>query len=66
MMYGRYPQLAVGGPDDAENEGRWLPVASVDQYGSTLAQWFGVPAANLATAFPNVGAFATPNLGFMA
>jgi uncharacterized protein (DUF1501 family) len=65
MMYGRYPQLAVGGPDDAENEGRWLPVASVDQYGATLAQWFGVPAANLATAFPNVGAFATPDLGFM-
>lgn len=65
MMYGRYPQLALGGPDDAEAEGRWLPAASVDQYGATLAQWFGVPASALATAFPNLGAFSSANLGFM-
>lgn len=65
MMYGRYPQLVLGGPDDAENEGRWLPVASVDQYGATLAQWFGVPAASLAAAFPNLAAFPAASLGFM-
>jgi uncharacterized protein (DUF1501 family) len=65
MMYGRYPQLALGGPDDAELEGRWVPAVSVDQYGATLAQWFGVPASALATAFPNLGAFSTANLGFM-
>jgi len=65
MMYGRYPQLALGGPDDAELEGRWLPVASVDQYGATLAQWFGVPAAKLGTVFPNIGAFSAPTLGFV-
>jgi uncharacterized protein (DUF1501 family) len=65
MMYGTYPQLAIGGPDDAELEGRWIPTTSVDQYGATLAQWFGVPAEKLTTVFPNLGAFAAPTLGFI-
>jgi uncharacterized protein (DUF1501 family) len=65
LMYGRYPQLALGGPDDAELEGRWVPAVSVDQYGATLAQWFGVPASNLTSVFPNIGAFSAPTLGFM-
>jgi uncharacterized protein (DUF1501 family) len=65
MMYGHYPQLALAGPDDAENEGRWLPAVSVDQYGATLAKWFGVPADALASVFPNIGAFSAPTLGFL-
>jgi uncharacterized protein (DUF1501 family) len=65
VMYGTYPQLAVGGPDDAEGEGRWIPGVSVDQYGATLAQWFGVPAASLATVFPNLKAFPFQTLGFL-
>jgi len=64
-LYGGYPQLVLGGPDDAEGEGRWLPVASVDQYGATLARWFGVPEASLSTVFPNLGNFGTSDLGFM-
>jgi uncharacterized protein (DUF1501 family) len=65
MMYGAYPHLAVGGPDDAENEGRWIPTTSVEQYGATLAQWFGVPAQSLGAVFPNLAAFATPTVGFL-
>ena len=64
-MFGQYPQLIVGGPDDAETRGRWLPTSSVDQYGATLAKWFGVAPAALDQVFPNLAAFPTSDLGFM-
>jgi len=64
-IYGQYPTLAITGPDDAEKDGRWLPSTSVDQYGATLARWFGVGQSDMATVFPNVSRFATSDLGFM-
>jgi uncharacterized protein (DUF1501 family) len=64
-LYGQFPQLVLGGPSDAELEGRWLPTTSVDQYGATLARWFGVDEAGLATVFPNLASFGSSNLGFM-
>jgi uncharacterized protein (DUF1501 family) len=60
-----FPSLQLGGPNDTDNRGRWIPTASVDQYGATLASWFGVAPADLATVFPNIGRFPTNNLGFM-
>jgi uncharacterized protein (DUF1501 family) len=66
QFYGQYPVLALGGPDDAGNEGRWIPTVSVDQYAATLATWFGVPASDLPLVVPNIGRFADANLGFMA
>jgi uncharacterized protein (DUF1501 family) len=65
MMYGQYPQLVLGGPSDAELEGRWIPTTAVDQYGATLARWFGVAPAQLATVFPNLGTFASSDLGIL-
>jgi uncharacterized protein (DUF1501 family) len=65
-FYGQYPQLVLGGPDDAESEGRWLPTTAVDQYGATLASWFGVAPADLSVVFPNLAKFATGNVGFMS
>jgi uncharacterized protein (DUF1501 family) len=65
-LYGTFPTLALGGPSDVGNNGRWIPTTSVDQYAATLAAWFGVPTASLPTIFPNLANFTTQNLGFMA
>jgi uncharacterized protein (DUF1501 family) len=62
--YGKFPTLAVNGPDDTST-GRWIPTTATDQYFATLATWFGVDSGNLSTVFPNIGRFATPNLGFI-
>ncbi len=64
-FYGKFPTLAVGGPDDSGNEGRWIPTTSVDQYGVTLAKWFGVGSDALNSVFPNLGRFAPGDLGFL-
>jgi uncharacterized protein (DUF1501 family) len=65
LMYGRYPVLARAGPDDADTNGRWIPTTSVDQYGATLARWFGLTAAQLAVVFPNLALYPTADLGFL-
>ncbi len=63
-IYGKMPTLTIGGPDDT-SQGRWIPTTSVDEYGATLAKWFGVSDSNMSAAFPNIGRFAKPNLGFL-
>ena len=62
--YGNFPALVVGGPDDTST-GRWIPTTAVDQYAATLANWFGVDGTNMSTVFPNLGRFASSNLGFI-
>lgn len=79
-IYGRYPAMAVGGPDDCLSNsnpstparGAWLPSTAIDQFASTLGKWFGVDLSNpavVAQAFPNLASFTTQgapaDLGFM-
>jgi uncharacterized protein (DUF1501 family) len=68
-LYGTYPTLALGGPDDTDGgsnpRGRWIPTTSIEQYAATLATWYGLSSADLSTVFPLIGRFATPTLGFL-
>jgi uncharacterized protein (DUF1501 family) len=68
-LYGTYPTLALGGPNDTDNpgssaRGRWIPTTSVESYAATLATWYGVSTVDLPAVFPLIGNFPT-NLGFM-
>jgi uncharacterized protein (DUF1501 family) len=79
-LYGTPPPISIGDTRDSTGnyapadqwhvgQGRLLPSTSVDQYAATLARWFGVADAELASVLPNLGHFGGPsypvNLGFM-
>lgn len=64
-IYGSMPVTGLGHDLDV-GSGALLPTTSVDQYGATLASWFGLSATQIADVFPNIGNFSTRNLGFMA
>jgi uncharacterized protein (DUF1501 family) len=64
-VYGTFPNLALGGPDDCGTRGVLIPSTSTEQYGATLARWLGVPDAQLGSVFSNLGNFGSSDLGFM-
>jgi uncharacterized protein (DUF1501 family) len=68
-IYGTYPTLALGGPDDTDGgtspRGRWIPTTSVEQYAATLATWYGLSTSDLPAVFPLISRFPNANLGFV-
>lgn len=70
-IYGSFPQTAVtnssAGIDNPLDvgSGSLIPTISVDQYAGTLAKWFGLSPAEIASVFPNLSKFPTQDLGFM-
>lgn len=64
-IYGSFPTFELGGPNDTDTRGRWIPTAAIDQYGATLCTWFGISSSDLNTVFPNLANFSSANLGFM-
>jgi len=65
-IYGQLPEFALNGPDDANGRGVWIPKIGTAQVGATLGRWFGASEEELALAFPNLGQFASSDVGFMA
>lgn len=65
-FYGTPPAIGNGTVDDV-GQGRLLPTIAVDQYASTLANWFGVSATDMRTVLPNIGNYNSSswNLGFV-
>jgi len=41
-VYGQFPSLQLGGPDDVAGNGTWAPSTTSVQYAATLAYWYGV------------------------
>lgn len=64
-VVGRFPELAIGGPDDAGHQGNWVPGVSIDQMGAELGRWFGADAGLLDEVFPRLRHF-DRHLGLMA
>jgi uncharacterized protein (DUF1501 family) len=64
-VYGQWPTVALLGPEDA-GQGRLIPTTSTDQYAATLATWLGVSSTDMSKVLPNIGNFASSNLGFLA
>jgi uncharacterized protein (DUF1501 family) len=54
--YGTAPAVAITG-DHQVGQGRLLPRTSVDEYGASLASWFGASSTELNTIFPNLSRF---------
>ncbi len=64
-VYGTFPTLELGGPDDVDTVGRLLPTTSLTQVLAELASWFGVPASSIASLLPNLINFQSPSVGFI-
>ena len=64
-IYGSMPNLQIGGPNDIDGSGRFVPTTALSQYMATLASWFGVPSASLGSIFPGLSNFSNPNVGFI-
>jgi uncharacterized protein (DUF1501 family) len=63
-FYGTAPHVSIE-TDDQVGQGRLLPTTAVDQFGATLARWFGCAPSELPGILPNIGSFSTTDLGFL-
>ena len=73
-FYGKPPPISAGDTDGPQDQwhigqGRLLPSTAVDQFGATLAKWFGVSATEMPIILPNIGNFGgadyPQDLGFL-
>jgi hypothetical protein len=74
-FYGTYPPVQVGLPEldfplfsvSGNFRGAFIPQISMDQFGFTLARWFGLSDAAGLDVFPNLVNFnaSTRNIGFL-
>ena len=63
-FYGTAPRVSIQ-TNDQVGQGRLLPSTSVDEFGATLARWFGCATNELPGILPNVVNFTNTSLGFV-
>ncbi len=64
-LYGRMPDLTLGGEDDLTKKGRLIPTTSFTQLYATVVKWFGADEVMLLQIFPELANFQMKDLGFM-
>jgi uncharacterized protein (DUF1501 family) len=65
-IYGTFPSLEVGGPDDAAGNGTWKPTTSDLQYAATLAAWYGIENLASLPAYAGLRDLPRQRLDFLA
>ena len=63
-FYGVAPAISLNSADQV-GSGRLLPTISVDQHMATMGKWFGVAPSEMTAIAPNIGRFASADLGFL-
>jgi uncharacterized protein (DUF1501 family) len=64
-VYGKLPDLTLGGDDDLTHKGRLIPTTSTSQYYGTILKWFGVDDNTMHQVLPELSNFDVNDLGFM-
>jgi len=66
QVIGALPQLVLGGVDDFDRRGRFVPHFSSDQLANSLLAWMGMPASAASGIFPNLANFQAKTLPVFA
>ena len=64
-VFGAYPDVTLGGVQDVNTDGRWLPTTAIEEYIAPIARWYGVAAADLPYVFPNLATWTTAPRGLL-
>jgi len=64
-IYGKFPSLEVGGPDDAAGNGTWRPTTLDLQYTATLAAWHGTVGMETLPGYEGLNSVAQTRLDFL-
>jgi uncharacterized protein (DUF1501 family) len=55
-IFGHMPEQVIGSNDDY-GDGRIIPTTSIEQFGSQVAQWFGLGNSEISDVFPRLNRF---------
>ncbi len=64
-VFGAYPDVTLGGNQDVDTNGRWIPTTAVEEYIGAVATWYGVAPADLPYVFPNYATWTTAPRGLL-